>query len=81
MHARSSYRRCSTLPLFRQHEHASLSQRYLAFLWLAFHDKTGRFRNFLSYDRDGKKRLGRRTAMGVPYGHWERCWAFRKMPA
>ena len=28
-------------------EHLSLSRRYLAFLWLAFHSDTGRFRNFL----------------------------------
>jgi glycosyltransferase involved in cell wall biosynthesis len=30
-------------------EHAKLSHRYLSFLLLAFHDKLGRFRNFLSY--------------------------------
>jgi len=29
----------------------SYSHRYLAFLWLAFHADTGRFRNFLGYDR------------------------------
>jgi glycosyltransferase involved in cell wall biosynthesis len=29
----------------------NLSQRYLAFLWLAFNPATGRFRNFLGYDR------------------------------
>jgi glycosyltransferase involved in cell wall biosynthesis len=29
----------------------NLSTRYLAFLWLAFDTKTGRFRNFLGYDR------------------------------
>jgi len=29
----------------------SLSQRYLAFLWLAFNADSGRFRNFLGYDR------------------------------
>ncbi len=28
-----------------------LSRRYLAFLWLAFNAESGRFRNFLSYDR------------------------------
>jgi len=32
-------------------EHANLSHRYLAFLWLAFNTNTGRFRNFLGYDR------------------------------
>jgi glycosyltransferase involved in cell wall biosynthesis len=30
---------------------AEISHRYLAFLWLAFNRDTGRFRNFLSYDR------------------------------
>jgi hypothetical protein len=29
----------------------NLSHRYLAFLWLAFNADTGRFRNFLGYDR------------------------------
>jgi len=33
-------------PLFSR-----LSHRYLAFLWLAFNADTGRFRNFLAYDR------------------------------
>ncbi len=31
--------------------HSNLSHRYLAFLWLAFNTDTGRFRNFLGYDR------------------------------
>lgn len=30
---------------------SSLSRRYLAFLWLAFNSDTGRFRNFMGYDR------------------------------
>ena len=30
---------------------AHLSHRYLAFLWLAFNRDTGRFKNFLGYDR------------------------------
>jgi hypothetical protein len=29
----------------------NLAKRYLAFLWLAFNCETGRFRNFLGYDR------------------------------
>jgi hypothetical protein len=33
------------------HRFANLSHRYLAFMWLAFNRDTGRFRNFLSYDR------------------------------
>jgi glycosyltransferase involved in cell wall biosynthesis len=32
-------------------EYPNLSHRYLAFLWLAFNADTGRFRNFLGYDR------------------------------
>ena len=32
-------------------EYPNLSDRYLAFLWLAFNTNTGRFRNFLGYDR------------------------------
>lgn len=32
-------------------DYAKLSRRYLAFLWLAFRSNTGRFRNFLDYDR------------------------------
>jgi glycosyltransferase involved in cell wall biosynthesis len=32
-------------------EYSNLSHRYLSFLWLAFHSDSGRFRNFLGYDR------------------------------
>jgi glycosyltransferase involved in cell wall biosynthesis len=32
-------------------DYLKLSHRYLSFLWLAFHPETGRFRNFLGYDR------------------------------
>jgi glycosyltransferase involved in cell wall biosynthesis len=32
-------------------ENPILSHRYLAFLWLSFNTNTGRFRNFLGYDR------------------------------
>ncbi|HVJ08389.1 MAG TPA: glycosyltransferase family 4 protein [Acidisarcina sp.] len=39
-------------------EHQNLSQRYLTFLWLAFNDDTGRFRNFLSYDRKWLEDVG-----------------------
>ncbi len=35
-----------------------LSQRYLAFLWLAFNTETGRFRNFLGYDRRWLEEVG-----------------------
>lgn len=36
----------------------SLSRRYLAFLWLAFNSDTGRFRNFLGYDRKWLEDVG-----------------------
>lgn len=39
-------------------EYSSLSQRYLAFLWLAFNADTGRFRNFLGYDRKWLEKVG-----------------------
>jgi glycosyltransferase involved in cell wall biosynthesis len=35
-----------------------LSNRYLAFLWLAFNAETGRFRNFLGYDRRWLEEVG-----------------------
>jgi glycosyltransferase involved in cell wall biosynthesis len=37
---------------------ASLSHRYLAFLWLAFNSGNGRFRNFLGYDRRWLEEVG-----------------------
>jgi len=39
-------------------EYSRLSQRYLAFLWLAFNTDTGRFRNFLGYDRTWLEKVG-----------------------
>jgi len=39
-------------------ETAHLSSRYLAFLWLAFNTETGRFRNFLGYDRRWLEEFG-----------------------
>ena len=39
-------------------KHSNLSRRYLAFLWLAFHADTGRFRNFLGYDRKWLEDVG-----------------------
>ena len=41
-----------------------LSHRYLAFLWLAFHDQTGRFRNFLSYNRQWQEKVGSEDSHG-----------------
>ena len=42
----------------------ALSRRYLAFLWLAYHDETGRFRNFLSYDREWQEEMGSEDSHG-----------------
>jgi glycosyltransferase involved in cell wall biosynthesis len=47
-----------------RHKHAGLSRRYLAFLWLAFHEKTGRFRTFLSYDREWQEEVGSEDSHG-----------------
>ena len=62
----------------REYWHASLSQRYLAFLWLAFNDPAGRFRNFLSYDRKWQEDIGSEDsharavwALGTVLGHSE----------
>ena len=51
-------------PLSASDEHLALSRRYLAFLWLAFHDKTGMFRNFLSYDREWQEEVGSEDSHG-----------------
>lgn len=45
-------------------EHPNLSHRYMAFLWLAFDAKTGRFRNFLSYDRKWLEDVGSEDSHG-----------------
>ena len=39
-------------------DYLDLSNRYLSFLWLAFHSDTGRFRNFLGYDRKWLENAG-----------------------
>jgi glycosyltransferase involved in cell wall biosynthesis len=57
-------------------DYATLSHRYLAFLWLAFHSDTGRFRNFLGYDRRWLEDVGSEDshgralwALGTVLGH------------
>ncbi len=45
-------------------EHSDISRRYLAFLWLAFHSDTGRFRNFLGYDRRWLEDVGSEDSHG-----------------
>lgn len=52
----------SSLP--QNHEYTMLSHRYLAFLWFAFHEKTGRFRNFLGYDRTWQEEVGSEDSHG-----------------
>jgi glycosyltransferase involved in cell wall biosynthesis len=57
-------------------DHPDLSRRYLAFLWLAFHSDSGRFRNFLGYDRQWLEDVGSEDshgralwALGTVLGH------------
>jgi glycosyltransferase involved in cell wall biosynthesis len=57
-------------------EHLNLSRRYLAFLWLAFNSDSGRFRNFLAYDRKWLEDTGSEDshgralwALGTVLGH------------
>jgi glycosyltransferase involved in cell wall biosynthesis len=45
-------------------EYSRLSHRYLAFLWLAFDSKSGRFRNFLGYDRQWLEDVGSEDSHG-----------------
>jgi glycosyltransferase involved in cell wall biosynthesis len=45
-------------------EYPNLSERYLAFLWLAFNTDTGRFRNFLGYDRKWLEDAGSEDSHG-----------------
>jgi glycosyltransferase involved in cell wall biosynthesis len=45
-------------------EHPNLSRRYLSFLWLAFHSDSGRFRNFLGYDRQWLEETGSEDSHG-----------------
>jgi glycosyltransferase involved in cell wall biosynthesis len=44
--------------LASREKNAQLSHRYLTFLWLAFNTDTGRFRNFLGYDRKWLEDVG-----------------------
>jgi glycosyltransferase involved in cell wall biosynthesis len=57
-------------------DYAKLSNRYLAFLWLAFQSDTGRFRNFLGYERRWLEDVGSEDsharalwALGTVLGH------------
>ncbi|MGB7263955.1 MAG: glycosyltransferase family 4 protein, partial [Terracidiphilus sp.] len=48
----------------QKEQQLNLSRRYLAFLWLAFHSDTGRFRNFLGYDRKWLEDVGSEDSHG-----------------
>jgi glycosyltransferase involved in cell wall biosynthesis len=48
----------------RQEEYLHLSRGYLTFLWLAFNSDTGRFRNFLAYDRKWLEEVGSEDSHG-----------------
>jgi glycosyltransferase involved in cell wall biosynthesis len=54
-------------------EYPNLSHRYLAFLWLAFHTDTGRFRNFLGYDCQWLETVGSEDS------HGRALWALGKV--
>jgi glycosyltransferase involved in cell wall biosynthesis len=45
-------------------KYIDLSHRYLAFLWLAFNGDTGRFSNFLGYDRQWLENVGSEDSHG-----------------
>ena len=45
-------------------EYGNLSHHYLAFLWLAFNQNAGRFRNFLSYNRTWQEDIGSEDSHG-----------------
>lgn len=44
--------------------HSAVSRRYLAFLWLAFDGDSGRFKNFLGYDRRWLENIGSEDSHG-----------------
>ncbi|MFZ0304098.1 MAG: glycosyltransferase family 4 protein [Terracidiphilus sp.] len=46
------------LPQVGRQEYLNLSRRYLSFLWFAFNTETGRFENFLGYDRKWREDIG-----------------------
>jgi hypothetical protein len=54
-------------------ECSNLSHRYLAFLCFAFHSDTGRFRNFLGYDRQWLEDIGSEDS------HGRALWALGKV--
>jgi glycosyltransferase involved in cell wall biosynthesis len=53
-----------SLAIAGESRHLNLSRRYLAFLWLAFNADSGRFRNFLSYNRRWLEETGSEDSHG-----------------
>ncbi len=51
-------------PFENETQPSDLSRRYLAFLWLAFNSDSGRFRNFLGYDRKWLEQAGSEDSHG-----------------
>jgi glycosyltransferase involved in cell wall biosynthesis len=47
-----------SLECLDREQYSKLSHRYLSFLWLAIHSDSGRFRNFLDYDRKWLEKFG-----------------------
>ncbi len=56
--------RLNSSPLTRCESYSALARRYLAFLWLAFNEQSGRFRNFLSYGREWLEDVGSEDSHG-----------------
>jgi glycosyltransferase involved in cell wall biosynthesis len=56
-----------------QRKYPNLSYRYLSFLWLAFDAESGRFRNFLGYDRKWLE------ALGSDDSHGRALWSLGKV--
>ena len=49
------------------------------FLMACFNADTGRFRNFLGYDRRWLEDNGSEDSHGRAFGRWETCSAIRRM--
>jgi hypothetical protein len=56
--------RAEQLGVDAEAEAKKLASRYLAFLWLAFNSANGRFRNFLSYERQWQEAQGSEDSHG-----------------
>jgi len=52
-----------------------LASRYLAFIWYAFNQETGRFSNFMDYHRRWLEVVGSDDSQGRTLWLWARYWA------